>query len=350
MSILDDIQKIKRVDPRGMSDLICSLPEMMKKALDLASAVKYDQGKQIKNIIFCGMGGSAISADIVLRLASNFLDVPVVVVRGYDLPNFAGKDTLVFILSYSGNTEETLSCYHAALSKGANIIAVTSGGQLEEQSIKNGHVLVKIPGDLPPRASMPYILVPVICALNELFPGHSLPEQVRESIFVLEGMKNTLGPEKLSPENPAKKTAEVLSGKFPFILGSEGGSDAAAYRWKCQLSENSKTNSCFNVFPELDHNEIVNLAGTGSKNIYIVFLRDKSESEKMKKRINVTKKIIEKSVGGTIEIYSKGESHLARMLSLCYFGDFVSLYLAVLNGFDPMPVKPIDELKEELSK
>lgn len=350
MSVLNDTEKLKETDPSGMSDLICEFPVMAAKALELASAVKFDRGMQINNIVFCGMGGSAISADIVLRLVSKLLDVPAVVIRSYDLPNFVGKDTLVFVLSYSGNTEETLSCYHCALAKGAGLIAVTSGGELEAQSKKNGHVLVKIPPGLPPRASMPYLLVPIVCALNELFPGAGLSEQLKESISALKEERALLGPEKHLAENPAKKAAEAMSGKFPFILGSEGQSDAAAYRWKCQISENSKTNSCFNIFPELDHNEIVNLAGTGSKNIFVVLLRDKGESEKMKKRINATRKIIEGSVGGVLEVYSKGESLLSRILSLCYFGDFVSLYLAVLNGSDPMPVKAIDELKKELAK
>lgn len=350
MNVLDDAEKIKETDPQGMSGLICDFPSMMKKALDLALSVKFGSGAGINNIVFCGMGGSAISADIALRLASKLLSVPAVVIRGYDLPCFAGKDTLVFVLSYSGNTEETLSCYRAALAKGSRLIAVTSGGELEKLSLKNGHVLVKIPAGLPPRASMPYILVPILCALNELFPGAGLLEQINESISVVEEMRSVLGLEVPSAKNPAKKAANSMSDKIPFIFGSDGGSDAAAYRWKCQISENSKINSCFNVFPELDHNEIVNLAGPGSKNIFVVLLRDKDESEKMKARIDATRKIIEGSVGGTLEVYSKGKSLLSRILSLCYFGDFVSLYLAILTGSDPMPVKAIDKLKGTLGK
>ncbi len=349
MTVLDDVHAQKAADPGGMSDLICDFPDMMKRAIELALPTKFLDVTRPKNIVFCGMGGSAISADIASRLALKISDIPTVVTRGYDLPGFSGKDTLVFILSYSGNTEETLSCYWAALSSGAKIIAVTSGGELEKQSVKNGHALVKIPAGLPPRASMPYILVPIIRVLNELLPKAGLLEQIKEAACVLDEMRESLGPEKPFSENAAKQTAEAVFGKMPFILGSDGGSDAAAYRWKCQISENSKINSCFNSFPELDHNEVVNLAGKGSQNIFVVFLRDSEESDKMKKRIDATKKIIEGSVSGTGEIYSKGTCLLSRILSLCYFGDFVSLYLAFLSGEDPMPVKAIDKLKKELS-
>lgn len=349
MTVLDDLTAQRSMDPGGMAELICRFPSMMKESLDLVSSVSLSPDIRPGGVIFCGMGGSAISADIASRLAERMFDVPAIVVRGYDLPKFAGKDSLVFILSYSGNTEETLSCYEEALSSGAKIIAVTSGGKLAERSIEKGHAIFKIPAGLPPRASMPYLLVPILYVLDRIFPGTDLLGQIGESVGVLEEIKDMLKPEIPLSANMAKQTAAAMIGKLPFIFGSEGGSDAAAYRWKCQISENSKMNACFNVFPEMDHNELVNLAGAGSKDVFAVFLRDERESGRMKKRIDVTENIIRGSISGAAKIYSKGISHLSRILSLCYFGDFVSIYLAFLAGVDPMPVKAIEKLKKELA-
>lgn len=351
MSVLDDAAMLSKIDPGGMAALISRFPEMMKEARSIAPAlVPAETDPGFKNILFCGMGGSAISADISSNLISKALKVPSAVSRGYEIPRFTGPDTLVFVLSYSGNTEETLSCYEAAARSGAKIVAVTSGGRLGSLASSNGNILFSIPEGFPPRASMPYLLVPVISVLSKLFPEAGLAGQLDESISVLGQMAGDLGPGKPQAMNAAKKIAGSLIGRIPYIFGSHGGSDAAAYRWKCQISENSKMNSCHNVFPELDHNEIVNLAGKGSKDIFVVLLRDGDESDKMKKRIDVTRKIIESSTAGVAEVHSAGRSLLARMLSLCYFGDFVSLYLAVLGGEDPMPVKAIDRLKQELGK
>jgi len=350
MTVLDDAKRLKDLDPQGMAGLICGFPEMMKKALSIPVETKKATSAGIKNIVFCGMGGSAISADIACRLLSGHVDVPSAVVRGYNLPKFAGKGSLVFVLSYSGNTEETLSCYREALSRGADIIAVTSGGELEKLSAEAGHALVKIPSGLPPRASMPFILVPILRSLEAVFSLTDVIGQIEESILVLEDQRALMAPERPLAENPAKAAARDMFGKFPFILGSDWGSDAAAYRWKCQISENSKVNSCFNVFPELDHNEIVNLASGRSRGVFVVLLRDEEEGQKIQKRIDVTRDVIRNNVGGLLEVYSSGRSILCRILSLCYFGDFVSLYLALLEGEDPMPVKAIDTLKGELAK
>jgi len=347
---LDNINSYKEIDPNGMTDLISKFPEMMVDASKISSDVLFDFLDKPKNIVFCGMGGSAISADIASVILSKFGDIPSSVVRGYNLPHFVNTDSLVIILSYSGNTEETLSCYYQALNRTKNIVVISSGGKVLDLAIANKNVLFKIPKGLPPRASMPYLLIPIIFVINKFFIEAKLLDQVNEAYKTLVELKEKIGVNIPLKDNLAKQISSKIADKIIYIFGSEGGSDVAAYRFKCQLSENSKKNSFNNSFPELNHNEIVNLSFYNQQNITAILLRDSNESKQMQNRIEATKKILSKSKIEIAEIYSAGQSLLSKILSLCYFGDYVSLYLSILSGIDPMPVKPIDELKEELEK
>jgi len=352
MKDLDDIKSLEAVDKSGMAGLINEYPEMMKEALEISFQKGFGLDKSgVRNIIIAGMGGSAISGDIVSKLMAGTGDVPVQVIRNYDLPKYAGKDTLVFILSYSGNTEETLSALDQAVKSGAKIIAMTSGGALKEKASSAGIPVALIRPGLPPRASTPYLLVPMLMVLEDLmiFPGAR--DQVKECISVLADMRLHMNILNVKEKNPAKKAASALKGKVPLIFGTPDSGDVASFRWKTQLSENSKVTSVQNVFPELDHNEIVNLGELkkGSNDFALVLLRDKRDSERMKLRADITRDLVSSGIENVFEIWAEGSGHLSRILSLCYFGDWVSLYLAVLNRTDPTPVRTIDRLKKELA-
>lgn len=348
LKILDNFENYHLIDPSGMSQLIKSFPQMMVDANNIVKNISFSKLPDIENILFCGMGGSAISADIASVLLSKISTVPYFVVRGYNLPNYISNKSLVIVLSYSGNTEETLSCYEQAIAKTSNIVVISSGGKLLELAKENNNIFIQIPKGLPPRASMPYLLVPIIYILSNFYPNINYNSQIKEAIDILLQVKSEIDVEILSEKNYAKQIAYKLNGRFVYIFGAEGGSDVAAYRWKCQFSENSKINSFNNSFPELNHNEIVNLTHKVDNNIAVIFLRDSKESDKMKKRIEVTKNLLSQKSIELLEVFSKGESDLARLLSLSYFGDYVSLYLAILSNVDPMPVKAIDELKKQL--
>lgn len=351
MNILDDSKNTILTDKNGMLSLINDFPEMMKRAKTFGPSAPIEATPKIDNIVIAGMGGSAISGDIAAKVVSGVSPVPLSVSRDYSIPAFTSGRTLFFALSYSGNTEETLAAYEAAGSRGARIIAITSGGRLADEAERSGYPVIKIPEGLPPRASMPYLLVPLLASLQKADILKDAAAQIDDAISTLEGLNALCREETPYQENPAKKTASSLKGMFPVILGGPCGGDAAAYRWKTQFSENSKITSISNSFPELDHNEIVNLADKLmiSQRLKIILLRDDSEQSQMQKRIEVTKKIISKAGGEIVEVWAKGASKLARILSLTYLGDFVSAYLAILNGTDPTPVTAIDELKKELA-
>ncbi len=346
------MQSNMKVDISNMMGLVDNFPNMLKevniiaKEMDLSSIVG-----PVKNIVVIGMGGSAFGGDVIVKLLLDKTKLPAYVVRDYKLPEFVGSDTLVIAASYSGNTEETLSSYDNAIKVGAKIFAIASGGKLLELSKKNGHPYVVIPGGLPPRASLPYLLVPMLYAIQKMGIYTNSEAELAKAMVLLDELKAQYNPESNEENNLAKQIAAKLVGKIPVVFGTASGSFVAAYRWKTQFNENSKVTALINSFPELNHNEIVNLADPAKKeNFVVVLLSDHNENERTKARIDITKAILIKKGIEIIEVQSQGEDMLSRILSLSYLGDYVSVYLAILYNIDPTPVEPIDILKMELSK
>lgn len=349
---IDDREAMSRYDSKNMIGLIEGLPEQCREAWKIGlGGTPLRDADGLDNVVVLGLGGSAIGGDLLAALLSDELDVPVLVNRGYGVPNFVGKSTLVIACSYSGNTEETLTAYGESKRRGAKIVAITSGGKLREMAIADGVELLGIPGGLAPRAALGYVFLPAVAFLAKCGLIKDKAEDVEEAYSVLSSLRDELGPNIPKASNFAKSLAEKLVGKLPVIYGTTGISGPCAYRWKCQINENSKTHAYSNVLPEMNHNETVGWDAPDeiARMLYVILLRDSGDSERIATRMNVTKELMKNS-GGIEEITSRGKSRLARMLSLIYIGDFVSLYLAFLYGQDPGPVKAIDYLKAELAK
>jgi glucose/mannose-6-phosphate isomerase len=311
--------------------------------------ISTDEYSQIEKIIVIGMGGSAIGGDILSKLLVNEIKVPIFVNRNYRLPNFADKKTLVFATSYSGNTEETLSSYKDAKNRGCKIICVTSGGELAKNAESDMFPIIKIPGGQPPRSALGYMFLPVLIVMQNLGLTTIKMEDIDETMSILKKFKTVWGNES-SDSNPAKKLAKMLYNKLPLIYSVDGCLGPVALRWKTQLNENSKILAYNNVFPELDHNEIVGWEGLDNltRSMSVIILRDKDDFERNSKRIAITSSIIKDKPSEITEVRTEGDSVLARMFSLIYLGDFVSFYLAVLYGVDPTPVDRIETLKKKL--
>lgn len=354
MDNLDNIEKIKEIDQSGMLTVVAETPQMLLDAYELSSKVSLPRMRKINQIVVSGMGGSAIAGDIVSSLVSS---KAVYVNRDYKLPAWVGnttmvaKETLFFALSYSGDTEETLSAIKEAAQRGLKIICITSGGKLKEIAESSGYPLYLIPSGYQPRAALPYLLVPLLKSLEEIGIISGIKDGVDESATLLRKLTEEYGIAKPLRSNLVKQLAKKLLWKIPIIFGTST-TQAAGLRLKTQFSENSKVTALFNVFPELNHNEIVNLSvlKRGEHNFSALFLRDERDSERIKKRIEITKSLIGSQLGGVNEIWSNGKSSLARILSLIYFGDFLSVYLAILRGIDPTPVQVITRLKKELMR
>ncbi|MEC9488361.1 MAG: bifunctional phosphoglucose/phosphomannose isomerase [Halanaerobium sp.] len=348
--ILNDFQRQQAIDPAGMARLTIELPEQMKEAWEIGQKAPLPEMKEPANIVIGGMGGSAIGGDILRTLLADELKVPVVVNRDYHLPAFVGEKTLVVMVSYSGNTEETLSSFREAVARGASIVALTSNGRLEQASSELGIPVIKIPGGISPRAAIGYTFLPVLAVACRLGLVADREEEVREMIALLQEMSAKLHPAR--QDNQAKKIALALYQKLPVIYGSQGWKGVVAQRWKCQLNENSKAPAYWNEYPELNHNETVGWEACPelTTRFVVINLRDERDQLEIKKRFDITTELIEENADRVIEVYADGKSKLARMFSLIYLGDFVSIYLAYLYGIDPTPVKVIDLLKKRLKK
>lgn len=354
MSLLDKKDEVKKVDRKGMYDLILKFPSQIEDAFKIAESVsisKIDPNK-VKNIVVAGMGGSAIGGDLVRSYLFDQIKVPFFISKNYFLPDFVDEKSLVFVSSYSGNTEETLSAYDQAKKRKAQIIALSSGGKLKKLTKNDGFCFVEIPTGYQPRAALGYSFVPILLILSRLKFCPDKKSDVKKTIEFLSENLSLFRMETKVSFNIAKRLAEKIFHKLPIIYSSNDFFDAVAYRWKGQLCENSKILVFSNVFPELGHNELVGweiLSGLEDR-LIVIFLKDKDDFLKIKKRMDIVKKIIQDKNVKVVEVESSGPNLLARIFSLIQLGDFVSFYLAILNGVDPTPVRLIDYLKKELEK
>jgi glucose/mannose-6-phosphate isomerase len=306
----------------------------------------------VTDIALCGMGGSAIAGDLVLGAYRDRLLRPMSVVRDYYLPGWIGENTLVILSSYSGDTEETLTCASQALERGALCVAVTSGGKLARFYASEGVPVVPLPPGLQPRAALLRLLVPVAVLLDVVGAVPPLGSDLQEARETIAASVAALGPEVPEAGNPAKQLARALLDAVPLIWGAELTAPVA-YRWRCQMNENAKLPAWSAALPELDHNEIVGLSGTPaplSELTRLVMLRDPRNHRQVERRFDLTREIVEPQVDSALSITAEGQAPLARMLDLVMLGDYASLYLALLRGVDPGPVEPIERLKARLAE
>jgi glucose/mannose-6-phosphate isomerase len=351
MSVLDQPDRWIAVDPRSMRALVEKFPEQAESAAQTSRNLQLSAPGKIRSLVMTGLGGSAIGGDLVRSIAGRTLKYPFFVNRDYDLPGFVDDTSLVFACSYSGNTEETLSAFEQARKAKASIICITSGGQLETLARRDSIPILPLPGGLPPRAALAYSLFTLLGAMESLrfIPDQSLA--IQEALNLLKELAVKYGLANPESTNPAKSMARSLSGKIVAIYGSNSILDAAAYRWRSQIAENSKNLAFHHVLPEMNHNELVGwlLPEAVLKNVGVVLLRDKGDHPQVQRRFDLTREIITGKAGSLHEVWSQGESLLARVLSVIFMGDFVSLYLAYLNDIDPSPVQVIDYLKRKLT-
>jgi glucose/mannose-6-phosphate isomerase len=348
---LDSREFVVRNDPKGMYDLTVAFAMQCRHALEITQTAGVSlSGFKPNSIVVTGLGGSAAGGDVVRAIMEAEGSIPLIVNRDYHLPGFVNESTLVFATSYSGNTEETLSAYADAKKAGAKIVGVTSGGKLAEMCKQDGNPCVLIPAGQPPRTALGYLTIPVLAMCEQA--GY-LPNQQFEKCFsLLETCATDWRVEAKAENNPTKQLAAQLHGTFPILYGLGNYQGVAAYRWKGQINENAKNMTYSHTLPEMNHNEVLGWVLADQQGVAkynLVILQDGHESAKMKARARVTTQLVgdKASVRWVI---ARGETLLERCLSLIYFGDFVSLYLAALNDVDPENIDSINILKAELAK
>ena len=352
--MLDDQKLISDIDKYGMLDNITQFPEQITEAVEIIKNARLPDFIKIDNVIVTGMGASAISGDIVTSLFRDKVDVPIFVNRDYDLPKWARKDTLTIFLSYSGNTEETLSAFKLAYQKKCRIICVSSGGKLQELSEKREIIHIKIPSGFQPRAATAYLLFPLILILkrNGLLKNCIVESDIMEAIALIKDFMGNNKKSVIEENNLSKQIARKICSTIPQIYGW-GIFSPIATRWRDQLNENSKIIAREDVVSECNHNDIVGWSGDSevSKNFSCILFRDGDEETiRMSTRLDFMKTLFEDVAASVIEIHPKGKSRLAKMMYAMCLGDFVSCYLAVLRKVDPTPVDIIMELKNRLAE
>jgi len=346
-------ERVAELDSDGQFATVARLSEQLEAGYTRAVAAL--TGKRLvaadrpNGAIVCGMGGSAIGGDVVGACLDG-LPVPYQVVRGYELPAWVSERTLVFAVSYSGNTEETLSCVARALPRGCRPVCVTSGGRLAALAARHDLPLVAVPAGLQPRAAIGFLSTPIGTALEAAGLLHGFDEQVAEAIEVVADLRGELAPEVADDDNEAKTIARHLLHCLPIVYGA-GVTVPAARRWKSELNENAETPAFFNELPELDHNELAGWATNPGVvgRAFLVLLDDPAGDERLRRRLAFTASIMQPRVAGLVRVTARGVLPLARVLSSAYVGDFTSLYLALLYGIDPSPVAAIEDLKARLA-
>ncbi|HEV2369861.1 MAG TPA: bifunctional phosphoglucose/phosphomannose isomerase [Acidimicrobiales bacterium] len=337
------------LDTLEMLPITLGLPEQVERAVVAGRGLpKLPRRERIENVVVLGMGGSGVAGDLLLAVAAPFMPVPVVVVKGYTPPQFVDDSSLVFAVSFSGDTEETVEAATEAAVQGATVVAVTGGGELAERASSWGAPIVPVPTDIPqPRAAIGAMAVPPLVVLEEvgLFPGAS--QWIALAVDQLKRRRDQL----LGTVNPARELARRIGRTIPLVYSAGSLGSAAAMRWKTQFNENAKIPSFWAVHPELCHNEVAGWGQYGDATrqlVTIVNLRTDFEHPQVMRRFELVDDVVREAVASIEEVVAQGEGALAQLMDLVLFGDCVSLYMAAREGVDPGPVPVLGEIKAKL--
>ena len=325
-----------------MNDYIDDFTLHLKDAANISKKTKLSNSeKKINNVLICGLGGSGIGGTIVKDILFEKSPVPIVVNKGYFVPNFVNKNTLVIVSSYSGNTEETLSALKMCEQTEAEIIIISSGGKLKSIAEKKNYNMLMIPGGNPPRAMFGYAFTLLFYVLKHYkIINDFFIKEFEEAIEVLENEKKPI-------QEKAKKLAKNLYKTNPIIYCADGY-EGVAIRFRQQINENSKMLCSHHVIPEMNHNELLGWR-TNTNGVSVVYFRSDTDYSRNSFRVDINKKIISKYTKNINEVWSREGSKIINSLYFINFGDWVSWYLSEMNSVDAIEIGVIDYLKNKLS-
>lgn len=346
--MLDDMNVLSQRDPSGALEIAAQQFVQAKFLADIVNPE--NDGREIKNIIVAGMGGSALAALQVKSWLADELTVPFEVVRTYVLPAYIGHHTLVIANSYSGNTEETLECLKQAREKGAQIGIVTSGGKLENAAKAQNIAYVQLPTHIQPRMAAIYNLRALTALLvhfgvvkTERF------DEIAAASTWLENETTQWTKEVTVDKNLAKQLALMAVGKTPvFYAGSLMA--PVAYKWKISWNESAKNVAFWDELPEFNHNEFIGWSSHPIEKPFAIFdLVSHLEHLRILKRFEISDRLLSGRRPKAHTITIQGDTPIKQMLWASVLADFASIYVAVLNGVDPTPVHLVEKLKVELN-
>jgi glucose/mannose-6-phosphate isomerase len=343
----NDSQVIQSIE--GMSEQISG---SWQEALKMKLPIAYQKAKQI---VFCGMGGSNLSSEMVRDIFGKEIKKPFVLVRGYGLPGFVTKDSLVVISSYSGNTEETVSCLKEAKAKKAKIICISSGGKIITFAKRNKIPYFKIDTATNPSSQPRYGVGLQLGAILAIFHKLKIIKIVKKDLKsymeYLVMLNELFGYQIKSDKNIAKIIAEKFKGHLPILVASEFLS-ANAHIICNQINEGAKSLAVPYKIPELNHHlmEGLSFPTTVKSKIKFLFLNSGQYSPDIRKRFEITKKVLKKQDIKFVEYNIDGDSKLLNSLEMLLFGGWFSFYLSVLNKQNPANIPWVNYFKQELAK
>ena len=352
---LDDLNAIGRLDTEDVLGAVERFADQCREAWEIGlAATGLPNAAGVDSILVLGMGGSGVSGDVVQAVLEERLPVPMRVIKSYGpLPEWVGRNTLVFAVSYSGSTEETIAALEEAHARGCRVVTISSGGPIADMARTDGFAHVTIPPGQQPRASLGYLTLPILGVLVQMGIAPDLQADIDETVEVLSDLGSRCHRKRSRVENPAKDLASKLAGKVAIVYGGFPLGATAAYRFKCDLNEYGKAPAFSHFFPELNHNEIVGwnkLAEVTKESFVLVLLRDPADHERVKIRFEITTGLIRSGFADVVEITAEGNSALARLLSLVLLTQLAAIYVGLANGVDPGPVEVIQGLKAQLSQ
>lgn len=345
------------VDSMHFGEGLAGLPEQLAGAHERAGSIdrgRFPDASEIDHVVVLGMGGSGIAGDVVQAVGTATLPVPLVVLKHYRTPAFIGPRTLAFAVSYSGDTEETVEMARGALDSGARLVTISRGGRLAALAEERGAVHVPCPDDIPvPRLALGALVAPLFVVL---FRMGMLPEAhagLAKAQQQLQRRRDECHPDAEATRNPARELARRIDRTIPIVYGAGGLGGVAALRWKQSINENAKAPAFWNVFPELDHNEICGWGQHGdvTRQVFtLIELHHGLEHPQLERRVAATREMIDEALCQVLPVTAAGEGRLAQLLDLMYLGDWTSYYLALANDVDPGPIDAIMQLKARLAQ
>ncbi|MCU1588200.1 MAG: Mannose-6-phosphate isomerase [Frankiales bacterium] len=373
LAVLDSRAELEARDPDGMLRAVASAAAQVREAaaLCLESGVSALASEDLpRSVVVLGMGASGIAGDLLAAVAGPACPVPVLAHRGVGLPAWVGAADLVIAVSSSGQTQETLAALEEAVRRGCRLLAIGAPGSALEMLCARGRgVFVPVSQGRPARASVFALATPLVIAGDALRLLSCSREEVEATAMLLEQLAARHRPDAESVLNPSKTLAQSLQGSLPVVWGSSALAGVAAYRFACQLNENSKYPAVWGVLPEAGHNQLGAFDGpfaggrppedifadpvdddVGRTRMHLILLRDTEEEPHVARRAVVVRDLARSRRIDVSELIAEGSSPFQRIASLVALADWTSVYLALAEGFDPTPVDAITELQGELSR
>jgi len=328
---------------KDMTGYVMDYTKHLRLAVEIGKKANFKKpNRAFHHVVVTGLGGSGIGGTIVSQLVSDNMKIPLLVNNDYGLPAYVGKDSLVIVSSYSGNTEETLSAMEIALEKGAEVACISAGGKVVELAKEKGLNFIQIPTGIPPRGSFGLNSPQLFYVLQQygLIDG-SFEKEILDAADSIDKHEEAIKKE-------ARVIAEVIKDSIPVVY-SDAAYAGVSIRLRQQINENAKMLCWHHVFPEMNHNELVGWAG-GDKRFSVILMRTEGDHLRTQLRMNLSKAIFKKHTEKVVEMHAKGDSIIERSYYLIHLGDWMSVILADMKGVDAIEVDVIDFLKGELSK